>query len=276
MNQIKKNIFFALAQQILNINKRQKIIITCASVTLIFLLTTQTINIIYRRYYLIVLLGGVTYLTSLWSLREGMTKLKAVILLILPTLYVISFTGFYFLFREIRWLTRLPAAIFLFLSFYLLMLSQNVFNVSSIRSIPLYRAATSTSFIFTIATSVFLYSVIFTLNLPFYWNGLAVLVISFPLFLQTLWSIGMDTINSRLILYSLVMSIIVGETALVMSFWPVSPVERSLLITPIIYSMMGIIDEYMKEKLSRIAIYEYIGVGLGIFLFIYLVTSLKY
>ncbi|MBI2022014.1 hypothetical protein HYS93_04030 [Candidatus Daviesbacteria bacterium] len=267
--------FLKFLEKLINLNKRQRIIISCFLITLGFMLTSQTANVVYKRYYLIILLGIVTYILSIWALREGMTKLKAIIVLILPTLYCLSFTAFYFLFREIRWLTRLPAGLFLALSFYLLLLSQNVFNVAAIRSIPLYRAAISTSFIFTIATAIFSFSVIFTFNLPFYLNGLLIAIISFPLFLQILWDVGMEKLDSRIVVYSLVMSLVIGEFAIALSFWSVIPIVRSLLLAPIMYALMGIIDEMMRAKLNRSTILEYSGVGLGLFLFVVIITSLR-
>src|SRR5260221_142325 len=115
------------------LTKRQKIIASSLIFILGFLAATQKGNIVFGHYYLIGAMGLLTYCLSLWSLWEEMTKLKAVVLLILPTLFALGATGFYFTFREIRLVTQLPTALFLGFMFYALMLSQNVFNVAASR-----------------------------------------------------------------------------------------------------------------------------------------------
>lgn len=256
------------------LTKRQKIIISTILVFLGFLFTTQGSNILYRYQYAIVLVM-MSYLLSVWALSEGMTKLKAVILLILPTLYIFSITSFYFLFREIRWLTRIPAGIFLGASFYLLLLTQNVFNIASIRNIPLYRAATSSSFIFTILTSLLLYSVIFALNLPFYWNGLAMAFLSFILLLQMFWTIDMNQISSQILIYAMVIGLLIGEVALALSFWPAQPFVKALIMSPFLYSMGGISNEQLRNKISRGVVVEYLIAGSLLFLVIFFITTIN-
>src|SRR5258708_6083697 len=242
----------------MNLTKRQKIIIASFLIT-IGLLSTQTTSAFFLRYKFILGLGVLAYLLALWALWEGMTRLKAVVLLVLPTLFTLAVSSFYFL-LPIRWLTRLPVAIIFGLSFYSLMLSQNVFNVAAIRTIPLYRAASTVSFLFTLVTAFFLFNVVFAFNLPFYWNALAVFLISFPLILQLLWSIEMEYISSTVLTYSFVLSLIVVEGALALSFWPVVPTIWSLTLSTIIYVISGIALEQLRERLNRRIALEYLGV----------------
>lgn len=260
-------------KRVFGLSKRHKIIITSIVLFLGFLFATQTINIIYRNYYFIFGLAVLSYLLSLWSLWEGMTKLKAVVLLILPVFYCLGLTSFYFLFREVRWLTRIPMALFFGMSFYLLLLSQNVFNVAAQRTIPLYRAASSTGFVFTVFTCILLYVVIFSFELPFYWNAPLIALASFPLFLQTLWSVKMASIDSQTVVYSVGLSLIIGECALALSFWPQIPFVRSLFLASIIYSLLGITLEFSRERLGKRVVAEYGVVGVGIFLFVFGITS---
>src|SRR5690349_19468624 len=92
------------------LTKRHKIVISTAIMTLLFILTTPTANIIFKRYYLILLMGILSYGFSIWSLWEGMTRLKAVVLMILPTLFCLGFTSFYFtLDQQYRDIIRVPA-----------------------------------------------------------------------------------------------------------------------------------------------------------------------
>lgn len=255
------------------LNKRQKIVVTSVLLTLGFILITQPVNVLFRRYYLVLILGVAGYILMLFSLWKGMTRQKALLLFILPVFYVCAFTGFYFLFKYVRWLTRLPAAIFFGVSFYWLVLSQNILNVASDRAIPLYRAASTANFVYTIFTFILVVSIVFSLNLPFYWNGLIVGVLSFPLSLQSLWSVKMEKLNSQLVVYSFVISVVLGESAVALSFWPQAPLITSLLINSINYIFLGILSEYLRDRLKKKVILEYSQIGGGLMLFIFLLTN---
>jgi hypothetical protein len=197
-----------------------------------------------------------------------MTRTKAITLFILPVFYCTLLTGFYFLFSEIRWLTRLPVAVFLGLSFYSLVLTENVFNVASDRNIPLYRAACAVNFIFTIFTAFLLFVSIFSLDLPFYMNGIVIFLLNLPLVLQVLWTVKVENISSQIVIYSAIVALIVGESAVALSFWSAAPAVRALLLDAINYSIIGIIIEFLNDRVSGRTVLEYSGVGVGVFIFI--------
>ena len=140
---------------ILHLNKRQKIIISAGILT-IGLLSTQLVDFNLRFNFI----GGLfllSYALSVWALWEGLNLTKALVLMILPTFFTVALASFYFL-LPVRWLTRLPIAFAFGLMFYLLLLAQNVFNVASLRTIPLYRAASTASFLFTLLSAFFIFN----------------------------------------------------------------------------------------------------------------------
>lgn len=254
------------------LTKRQKIILSSILLTLGFVFTTQPAIVVFRRYYFIFIFGIFAYIFSFWSLREGMNKTKAVMLLILPLYFCLSFPGFYFLFQYIRWWIGLGVAIFFGLIFYLLLLSQNVFNVASNRAIPLYRAASTANFVFTLFISILVDCVIFSFNLHFYWNALFIFLVSFPLVLQTIWAIKIEKITNQTLIYSLIVSLIIGEGALALSFWSQAPLVLSLYLNSITYLALGIVTEFTKERLNKRALMEYLIWGGGLFTAIFIIT----
>lgn len=255
----------------LNLNKRQKIVI--ATILLTFgLLSTQLVNF-NLRFQFLAGLGVFAYILSFWAIREGLNPTKALVLMILPTLFTIAVASFYFL-LPIRWLTRLPVAILFALSFYLLLLAQNVFNVASLRTIPLYRAASTASFLFTLLAAFFIYHVIFAFNLLFIWNGLAVFIISFPLILQVFWSIQMeDTISIPVLVQSLILSLILGELALSFSFWPSATTIWALSLSSAMYVLVGLTTQTLRGRLNRRVVWEYLGIGAAVFFVSFFATS---
>lgn len=258
-------------RQPLQLSKRQRIVIAATLIT-IGLLSTQTINFQLLRYRFIIGLSFLAYLLSLWALKDGITKFKAIVLLILPTLFTLGVVSFYFL-LPVRWLTRLPVALMFGLSFYSLLLSQNVFNVAAQRTIPLYRAASTVSFLFTLVTAFFLFNVVFSFKLFFYWNFILTFLISFPLILQILWAIQMDKLTPQILIYTFVLSLVVGELSLALSFWPVIPTVLSLTLSTVLYVLLGITSHFLRGRINTRLVLEYLGVGVTVFLFTLFSTS---
>lgn len=254
-----------------DLTKRQKIIVASVLVTL-GLLSTQLTDFNLRFRFLIGL-SIFTYLVSLWALWEGINKIKAVVLLILPTFFTLGLSSFYFI-LPIRWLTRLPVAFIFGLLFYLLLLSQNVFNVAAKRTIPLYRAASTSSMLFTILASFFIFSVLHAFNLLFFWNGLAATILSFPLILQVLWSVEMeDRLDPAIIAQSLFLALVMGEVALAFSFWPMGHIMWGIVVSTALYILLGLTTQDLRKKLNRRVVWEYLGIGMGVLLVALLTTS---
>lgn len=254
-----------------NFNKRQKIILTAAILT-IGLLSTQLVDF-NLRFKFIAGLAILAYVLSLWSLWEGVNLTKAVVLMILPVFFTGAVASFYFL-LPVRWLTRLPVAVAFGFFVYLLLLAQNVFNVAAIRTIPLYRAASTAAFLFTLLSAFFIYNVVYAFNLLFLWNGLVVFLISFPLILQVLWSINMeDRVSTAVFAQSLVLSFVMGELALVFSFWPMPTTIWSLALSSSMYVLVGLTTNFLRGRGSRRVVMEYLGIGAIVLIVSFLTTS---
>lgn len=253
-----------------HIRKRQKIIIASATLSL-GLLSTQLVPF-FLTYRFIAGLAVLAFILSVFALWEGLNKLKVVVLMILPTLFTLAVASYYFL-LPIRWLSRLSVATLFGLIFYTLLLSQNVFNIASIRTIPLYRVASTTVFVLTLITSYLLFNVLFSLDMPFIWNGVGAFIISFPLILQIIWSIDMEGLSGIVLVYSAVLALVLGEVALVLSFWPITNPMASLVLSTVMFITMGISTQTLRERLSRGMVWEYLGWGVLIFLVATLTTS---
>ncbi len=258
-----------------DLTKRRKIVAASVILGIAFMLTTLSSNIFYKRYYTILIFGLLSYIFSLWALWEGMNKQKLITVLTLPTLFCLGAASFYFVLNPnyIRWLTRAPAAIIVSALIYLILLSQNVFNVASLRTIPLYRAASTASLIFTMLTAILLFSVIYTLRLNFYTNSLVVFLISFILSISVLWSVEMQTIKNQTLVYCFVVSLLVGELALALSFWPVLPLLWSVSLSIYLYCLLGLLHHLLKDRFTGRLVWEYGIIGFLVLFVLNLVTS---
>lgn len=256
----------------LKLSRREKIIIASVLITL-GLLSTQLVPF-YLTYRFILGLTILAYVLSFWAIGERMNPLKAVVLLILPTLFTLAISSYYFL-LPVRWLTRLPVAFLFGITFYFLLLSQNVFNVASSRTIPLYRVASTVILILTLITAFSLFNVLFSFHMLFIWNGLGIFLISFPLILQVIWSIEMEGLSSLVLVYTLILSLLVAELGIILSFWPISASMGSLVLSTGLYIVLGISTHTFRERLNRAVVWEYTGWGILIFLVAYFATSWK-
>ncbi len=258
----------------LGLNKRQKIIATVILLSAV-LLSMRLIPIsfyIADRFYIILGFGALAYILSLWSLWEGISLLKGIILLILPTFFAIAVSSYYFL-LPVRFAVRIPVAFGFGLIFYILLLSQNIFNVSSIRTIPLYRAASTAVLVLTLVTAFLLFNVIYSFDMLFIWNALIVALVTFPLSIYVLWSLEMERLDAVIITYAMIISLVIGELGLVLSFWPIFHPLASLVLATGLYISLGLTTHSLKDRLTREAVIEYLGWGLGVLIVAILSTS---
>lgn len=252
------------------LTKRIKFVITAVLLSA-GLFIIQLANVSWR-YQAICFLTILTFLLSAWSLKEGLTGIKWLTVLILPTLFTAGVGLFYFLLPS-AWLARLPVAGLYGLGLYALLLTENIFSVAAIRNIQLFRAANAVGFLLTLLTAFFLYDTILSFRLSFWLNFLLVFLLSLPLFIQGLWSVNLEEkISQQILFYSLALSLIVAEGALALSFWPVTVSAGSLALITIMYVVLGLTQYYLSQRLFKKTINEYLTVGIIVFAVIILTT----
>ena len=112
---------------------------------------------------------------------------------------------------------------------YVVFLTENIFTVASLRTIALARAAQAVGFLLTLLSLFFLYDAIFSFRLSFWQNAILTLLLTFPLTLHSLWAVNLEEKLSREdLLFALIFSLVVGEFALIISFFPVEILTGSL------------------------------------------------
>jgi len=227
---------------------------------------------IFHSYQGVIFLGVVCYLLSAWSLYEGLEGIEWFTVLVLPVIFTIG-VGFFGFLLPASWLTKIFLIILYGLSIYILLLVGNIFSVAAIRTIQLLRSAHAVGFLFTLVTSFFLYDIIFSFRFSFWLNFLLVVIASFPLIIQGLWSINLEKeISFKLWLYSFALSLVQGEMVIAFSFWPVTVAVGSLALVTSLYISLGLAQQDLSQRLFSKTINEYFRVGAIVFLVIFFTT----
>lgn len=225
------------------------------------------------RYRPIFFLSLSAIILTFWCLRESLKGLLFFVCWILPLFFTAGVGFFYFLLPSSLFIA-LPVIILYFLGMYTLFLSENIFSVAAIRTIQLFRSAWAVSFLLTLLSSFLLFDTVYSFRLSFYQNFLLIFLTSFFLFFHGVWSIELsEKINFRLILYSLLLSLGVGEISLILSFWPSSIILNSLFLTSLIYVSLGLTQAKLNGRLFGRTLREYLLVGLAVFSLLLFHTS---
>lgn len=252
-------------------SKRRRFVVTSLLLSLGFILI-QFLDERYR-FLSIAALGVLTLILFAWSLKEGLGKNLTLVSLILPVFFTFSVGLFWFLLPASIF-TRIPAIVFYGVGIYALCLTSNIYTVSAIRTIALFRAARGVGFVLSLVTFFLTYDTILSLRTPLGITSLLVGIFSFPLFFQGLWAINLEKIfRKEVILLTGIVTLIMVEIATLMFFWPVSVAVGSLFLSTAVYVTLGLGQAYLEARLFQQTIREYLLVGAIVLLGMFLATS---
>lgn len=267
----KKGSLIHLPLTFFSFGKRQKFLFI--SVLLSACLFSLRFFTLVSRFRLVIGLAILAYLLSVWALREGFNRLSWVTTLVLPAFFICGTGFFYLLVPEQLWLQGLVSLAF-GLGFYSLLLTENIFAVAAIRTIQLFRSAQTVGFLITIVTGFFFYNTILSFKLDPWYNLLACIGVSFPLIFQGIWGAQLkDKIDFGDIVSSFIFSLILGELAFTLSFWPVSVSTGSLGLTAGLYIILNLVQHDIAQRLFIKTIKENLVIAIIVFLSILLTTS---
>ncbi len=243
--------------------RREKFVIVSAVLS-IFLLAVQYVNIEWR-YLAIAGLMVITYFISAWALNDDLDFHEWFTILPLPSLYAGSVSFFYFLLPE-SWYSKVGILFLFGIGMYALFLTANIYSVAKGRTIQLLYAAHSIGLFFTLLTSLLFTNTIFSLRLPFWGNSIFVGLIHFPLIFISLWSVNLhEFIEKHIIIYSSFLSVFMAQVAVLFSFMPMPVWNISLFVMTILYIVLGIMHSFLKGRLFKNTMNEYLLVSLSVF-----------
>lgn len=249
--------------------RRERFVVTSIVLSL-GLLGVQLVGVDYRVWALVVL-GFISYFLSAWALFEDLQPFEWLTILPLPVLYAVSVGFFYFLLPS-NIVSRFFVLSLFGVGMYGLFLTSNIYSVAKGKAIQLIHAAHAVGLLFTLLTSLLLSNTVFSLRLPFYSVGALIGLIHFPLVLMSLWAVNLEQkISKELLSLSLILTLILVEVSVALTFFPISIWNQALLTMAVLYIGIGILQNYLRGILFSSAIREYsLVAGLVGFIFLML------
>jgi len=194
---------------------------------------------------------------SAWALADDLLPHEWLTVVPFPALYAAAVGLFYFLLPESMASKFIILGVF-GVGMYALFLTSNIYSVAKGRTIQLLHAAYAIGLLFTLLTSLLFTNTVFGLKLPFYLNGLLVGLLHFPLVLMSLWSIKLENyISGEILALSGALTLFLIELALILSFYPFSEWNVALFIMAFLYVSLGILHNFLKERLFENTLREY-------------------
>lgn len=222
--------------------------------------------------YLVFMLSVLTDFFLFLALRKDLKDNFMPQIFILPFLFSLSFGMFYFLVPA-RLLTRIFITGLYATGLYSLFLSENIFTVSSMRTIALLSGARTVTFTLTLLSFFFLSNVTFSMHLNVFITLAIIFVYTFPMVLQSLWIHTLEKNIFSEISWALLLTICLFELSVILWFWPSTPTLISLFLAGVFYSLIGLTQVWFDKRLFRAVIWEYILVSIIVFIALVLYTS---
>lgn len=219
-------------------------------------------------YGLMLLLATVAFCMwfGLELVFEGDIDTK-IMVIILPLLWTLGYGLFSALLPNL-WYYNLFSSIFFVLIIYVMFLVKNVFLVAlGYKTVPLYRAAYTVSLINMLLTCFFLFDSLFSFKLTFWANMLIMLVLGMAIFANNYWNVAIelpdDGKEKGKWPYIVVPTIVLAQLAGILSFWPVGIFKGSIYLVAVVYTISGLIQAEIRDRLFRgtVVTYTYIGVA---------------
>ncbi len=222
--------------------------------------------------YIVFALSVFTVLFLYLSLKEDLKGNFTPQTFILPFFYSLS-VGLFYLLVPARLITRIGVTSLYALGLYSLFLSENIFTVSSIRTIALLSGARTVSLTLSLLSFFFLSNVVFSFHMNVFITLLLIFLYSFPMVLQSVWVYTLEKNPLAQFFWVLSLSICLEEVAIFLWFRAGSPTVLALFLTAIFYVFIGMSQAWFEKRLFRSIIFEYFWITVVAFIFLIFFAS---
>src|ERR1035437_8485540 len=206
------------------------------------------------------------------TLREDLKDNFSPQIFILPFFYSLA-VGLFYLLVPARMLTRIGITTLYALGLYSLFLTENIFTVSSIRTIALLSGARTVSLVLALLSFFFISNVVFSFHINVFITLLLIFAYSFLLILQSIWTYTLEKNLLAQFFWVLSLTVCLVEVAVFLWFRQGSPTVLALFLTAIFYVLIGLTQAWFEIRLFRGVILEYFWVTAVSFIFLILFTN---
>ena len=208
-------------------------------------------------------------LLGLYCLRNDLSGKKWLIIILLPLLFTIACGLFYYLLPA-RWLTRIIMLAIYAIGFYAILLAENIYIISTERSIKLLHAARTIGFLLSVVCAFGLYNVIFSLHTYLPFVVISIFIVSFLLILPTIWSMVLtDFISVRELIHTMVLTVAITEIGTLLTFWPVSVTFAAIFLAGNFYTLVGVSQYWVENRLFKRVLWEFVWVAVVLIIILF-------
>lgn len=255
------------------LNKRQKFVILVLIMSIGLFITEYLLG--KSGFFVVVLLSALAAFLFYVAVYSDIKENKSLYVFILPLfVYTLAVGLFYFLVPA-RFLSRILITLLYGVGLYSLSLSQNIFIVASLRTIPLLSGARIVSFVLTLVSYFFLMTVAFSLDLPLYFVAPLLILFTFLTVFQSI-AVTFEKQWSSIFAWVFSITLCLSEISFILWFWPTSnPAFLAAFMTGFFYSVVGPAQVWLERRLFRGVMWWYIWLGVLSFLLLLVFTSWK-
>ena len=252
------------------VDKRQKFVLGVLVLSLGLFFTEYQLT----QWGLIVtlILPFLTVLFLLWAIFNDLKENKLFQVIILPFIYTFAF-GFFYLLTPTSFVVRLLLTAMYAFGLYSLFLSQNIFIVSSSRTIQLLSGARIVSFVITLISYFFLSNIVFSFHVIVFPVIAVIAVYTYLLIYHSLWTYSLQKYSQPLLVWVSALTACVIEIASLVWFWPSSPTVTALFLTGFFYAIVGLSHIWFEKRFFKGILWEYVWVGTIVFFVLLLFTQ---
>ena len=246
----------------IRVNKRQRLISAVLFLSLGLFVSEHLLGKsgIFIVFALSVLTDVFLFIALFRDLRENFSWQ----VFILPFFFSLAF-GLFYLLVPARFLTRIVMTSLYAVGLYSLFLSQNIFTVSSIRTIALLSSARTVSFAIALLSFFFLTNVVFSLHTNLFINSFLIFSFTLPMVASSIWMYTLEKNIFSNFIWTIFLTIAIFESSIMLWFWPSTPTLIALFLTGIFYTVVGISAAWFEKRLFRGVMLEYFWVAIVTF-----------
>jgi hypothetical protein len=258
--------------ELFSFTKRQKFIVSVGILSGGLLIAEQLLG--RSGIFFSIVLSFASVLFFIGCEYKDMKRNYSLYVYVLPLfMYTLAIGLFYFLIPS-RVITRLSLTTLYALGIYSLYLSQNIFIVASLRTIPLLSGARIVSFVTTFFSYLLLCIVVFSLHLSILLTALGIFIISFIATFQSI-AISYEKSLKKSLLWVCSLSLCLVELAIILWYWPTTPTMIAIFLSVFFNAIVGLSRVWLEKRLFRGVLWEYIWIAVIVFCIFIAFTTWK-